>query len=37
LDELKETITKAEFDLLCFRTSLTDEEMKKVVDYANKE
>ena len=36
-DELKETITKAEFDLLCFRTSLTDEEMKKVVDYANKE
>ena len=34
-NEWKETITKAEFDLLCFRTSLTDEEMKKVVDYAN--
>ena len=33
----KETITKAEFDLLCFKTSLTDEEIKKVVDYANKE
>ena len=33
----KKTITKAEFDLLCFKTSLTDEEIKKVVDYANKE
>lgn len=35
LDELKETITKAEFDLLCLRASLSDEEMKKVVAYAN--
>ena len=33
--EVKEIITKAEFDLLCLRASLSDEEMRKVVTYAN--
>lgn len=33
--EVKENITKAEFDLLCLRASLSDEEMRKVVTYAN--
>ena len=31
----KKIITKAEFDLLCIKASLSDEEMRKIVTYAN--
>ena len=33
----KEIITKTKFDELCFKTELSDEEIKQVVAYANKE
>ena len=33
----KEIITKIKFDELCFKTELSDEEIKQVVAYANKE
>jgi len=32
-----EVISKENFDELCFKTELSDEEIKQVVDYANKE
>lgn len=34
-EEVKDTLTKAEFDLLCIKASLSDEEMRKVIAYAN--
>jgi len=33
----KEIITKTKFDELCFKTELSDKELKDVVNYANKE
>ena len=35
VEQKEEVITKAKFDALCFKTELSDKELKDVVDYAN--